>query len=320
MKVLITGAAGFVARHLIAFLREEEPECEIYGTTRPHGAPPDVPGGVTLIEADLLDAEGIEAALQLARPDRIVHLAAQSSPQRSWSDPAGTLQTNVVGSLNLLEAARKLRPLPRILLVGSSEEYGMAQPSDLPLREDAPLRPNSPYAVSKVSQSYLGLEYALVYRLPVVRTRTFHHTGPGRGEIFAESSFAKQLVEIEAGRREPVLSVGNLDAIRDFTDVRDTVRAYWRLLERGETGEVYNVCSGRPLRIRALLDSLIEVSGVEVGVRIDPERLRPSDIPVLVGDPAKLRQTTGWEPRIPIEKTLRDLFHEWRAVERGVRA
>jgi GDP-4-dehydro-6-deoxy-D-mannose reductase len=222
-----------------------------------------------------------------------------------------------VGAFNLLEAVRKLRTPPRVLLVGSSEEYGLAQPADIPLREEAPLRPNSPYAVSKLSQSYLGLQYALVHRVPVIRTRTFHHTGPGRGEAFAESSFAKQLVEIETDRRSPVLHVGNLDAIRDFTDVRDTVRAYWMLIDRGESGEVYNVCSGRALRIRELLDVLIQVSGVKVEVRVDPERLRPSDIPVLVGDPGKIRKVTGWEPRLPLDRTLKDLLHDWRSRDRA---
>ncbi len=317
MRVLVTGAAGFVARHLFAFLREEEPEAELYGLARPHGTPADVPGRVTLIEADLLDGHGVEAALALAQPDRVVHLAAQSSPHRSWIDPEGTLRTNILGAFNLLEAARKLRTPPRVLLVGSSEEYGLAEPGDIPLREEAPLRPNSPYAVSKVSQGYLGLQYALAYRMPILRTRTFHHTGPGRGETFAESSFAKQIVEIEAGRRPAVLHVGNLDAIRDFTDVRDTVRAYWALLGRGENGEVYNVCSGRALKIRELLDVLIHVSGVKAEVRTDPEKLRPSDIPVLVGDPGKIRKATGWEPRLPLDRTLKDLLQDWRQRDRG---
>ena len=313
MRVLITGAAGFVAGHLIELLHQEEPDVEVFGLARPHGAPPQLPGRVTVIEADLLDAAGMNAAVTLAQPDRVVHLAAQSSPQKSLADPHETLQTNVTGALHLLEAVRKLRTPPRVLLVGSSEEYGLASPAEVPLRETAPLRPNSPYAVSKIAQSYLGLQYALAHRIPVVRTRTFHHTGPGRGESFAESSFARQIVEIERGGREPVLRVGNLDAIRDFADVRDTVRAYRLLLDRGESGEVYNVCTGRGQRIRDLLDILLKASGVRAEVRVDEKRLRPSDIPVLVGDPEKLQRTTGWEPRIDLEKTLRDLLGYWRA-------
>jgi len=167
--------------------------------------------------------------------------------------------------------------------------------------------------VSKIAQGYLGLQYALTHGVPVVRTRTFHHTGPGRGEAFAESSFARQIAEIERGGREPALRVGNLDAIRDFADVRDTVRAYWSLLDRGESGEVYNVCTGRGQRIRDLLDVLLKVSGARVDVRVDEKRLRPSDIPVLVGDPEKLQRATGWEPRIGLEKTLKDLLNDWRA-------
>jgi GDP-4-dehydro-6-deoxy-D-mannose reductase len=319
VKVLITGAAGFVAGHLVEMLREEEPDVELFGITRPHGTPAHVPGRVTVIEADLLDAAGTEAAVTMAQPDRVVHLAAQSSPQKSWADPEGTIRTNVVGALNLLEAVRKCRTPPRVLLIGSSEEYGLASPSEIPLRETAPLRPSSPYAVSKIAQGYLGLQYALAYGVPVVRTRTFHHTGPGRGESFAESSFARQIAEIERGGRDPVLAVGNLDAIRDFADVRDVVRAYWLLLDRGESGEVYNVCTGRGRRIRDLLDVLLKLSGVRVDVRVDEKRLRPSDIPVLVGDPDKLQRATGWEPRIPLERTLKDLLDDWRARLSGDR-
>lgn len=317
MRVLITGSAGFVAGHLVEYLRAEEPDVELFGIIRPRGTRAVVPASMTVIETDLLDAAGVQAALELAQPDRLVHLAAQSSPQRSWVQPEETLRTNVLGTLNLLEAARQCAKPPRTLLVGSAEEYGLAQPADIPLREEAPLRPSSPYAVSKISQSYLGLEYALVHRLPVVRTRTFHHSGPGRGESFAESSFARQIVEIENGDREPVLSVGNLEAVRDFADVRDVVRAYWALLEHGETGEVYNVCTGRGVRIRDLLQSLLQVSGVHAEVRTDPDRLRPSDIPVLVGDPTKLRKATGWEPRIPLERTLRDLLNAKREAARA---
>ena len=317
MKVLITGAAGFVAGHLIDLLREEEPDAEIFGITRPHGTPANVPGRVTVIEADLLDAAGTEAAVAMAQPDRVVHLAAQSSPQKSWDDPEETIRTNALGALNLLEAARRCRTPPRVLLVGSSEEYGLASPSEIPLRETAPLRPNTPYGVSKIAQSYLGLQYAIAHRLPVIRTRTFHHTGPGRGESFAESSFARQIAEIERGGRDPVLAVGNLDAIRDFADVRDTVRAYWMLLDGGESGEVYNVCTGRGRRIRDLLDVLLKASGVRVDVRVDEKRLRPSDMPVLVGDPEKLQRTTGWEPRFALERTLKDLLDDWRGKMRA---
>jgi GDP-4-dehydro-6-deoxy-D-mannose reductase len=196
--------------------------------------------------------------------------------------------------------------------VGSAEEYGPVRGEDLPLRETTPLRPASPYAVSKVAQSALAVLYGPAGGMRVVTTRTFHHTGPGRGEAFAESSFARQIAEIEAGRRAPVIRVGNLDAVRDFSDVRDVVRAYWLLLEKGAPGAVYNVCSGHGRSIRELLDILLACSSARVDVQIDPERLRPSDTPAQVGDPSRLLTATGWTPRIPIEQTLRDLLDDWR--------
>jgi GDP-4-dehydro-6-deoxy-D-mannose reductase len=199
-----------------------------------------------------------------------------------------------------------------MVVVGSAEEYGLVQPHEMPLGEDAPLRPASPYAVSKVAQGFLALQYALSLGLPIVRTRTFHHTGPRRGQQFAESSFARQLAEIEAGRRDPRLEVGNLEAVRDFTDVRDVVRAYWALLEGGAPGEVYNVCSGRGVRMADLLEELVRLSGLKVEIRVDPERLRPLDVPVLVGDPGRLHAATGWLASTPLARTLRDLLDHWR--------
>lgn len=313
MKVLVTGIAGFVGGHMTEFLRSEHPSVEVFGIVKPHGsAGVELPGRVAVIEADLEDSAAVDAALDLVHPDRIVHLAAQSSPQASWDDPAGTLRVNILGLLNLLEAVRRRALSPRILVVGSAEEYGMVDARDLPVDEDTPLRPATPYAVSKVAQGYLALQYALAFRMGIIRTRTFHHTGPGRGEAFAESSFARQIAEIETGRRPPILAVGNLEAVRDFSDVRDVVRAYWRLLESGNAGDVYNVCSGKGIRIRDLLQALIAAAGVDVEVRVDPDRLRPSDIPALVGDPTKLKEATGWTPGVPLERTLGDLLQYWR--------
>jgi GDP-4-dehydro-6-deoxy-D-mannose reductase len=317
MKVLITGITGFVGGHLVAFLRSEHPEVEILGLVRPPGARAGFPG-VTLVEADLEDAVSVEAALSKIRPERVIHLAGQSSAHRSWLDPSGTLRLNIHGLLHLLEAIRRRSFSPRVLVVGSAEEYGQFEPEDLPLRESAPLRPHSPYAVSKVAQGYLALQYTLCFGIETIRTRSFPHTGPGRGEAFAESSFARQIVEIKAGRKPAILEVGNLNAVRDFTDVRDVVRAYWDLLERGEAGEVYNVCTGVGVRIRDLLGRLVAIAGVDVEMRLDPERLRPSDIPTLIGDPTRLEQTTGWRPRIPLDQTLREILEYWsrRALDR----
>lgn len=312
MRVLITGIAGFVGTHLVDFLQRQDQAPDVFGLVKPRGTLPDLPPSVTLIEADLEDAASVERAVESVAPDRIVHLAAQSSPQLSWADPAGTYRTNVLGLLHVLEAVRRRGLAPRTLVVGSAEEYGLADVRDLPLREDAPLRPQSPYASSKVAQGFLALQYTLAYRLPIVRTRTFHHTGSRRGEAFAESSFARQLAEIEAGLRPPLVSVGNLDAVRDFTDVRDVLRAYWLLLERGVAGEAYNVCSGRGIRIGDLLDLLIRLSGIDVEVRVDPQKVRGAEIPEVVGDPSKIREATGWQADVPLERTLRFLLDGWR--------
>jgi GDP-4-dehydro-6-deoxy-D-mannose reductase len=312
VRVLVTGIAGFVGTHLVDFLQRQDPAPDVFGMVKPRGTLPDLPPNVTLIEADLEDAPSVERAMESVAPDRIVHLAAQSSPQLSWADPAGTFRTNVLGLLHVLEAVRKRGLAPRTLVVGSAEEYGLADARDLPLGEDAPLRPQSPYASSKVAQGFLALQYTLAYRLPIVRTRTFHHTGSRRGEAFAESSFARQLVEIEVGLRPPVVTVGNLDAVRDFTDVRDVLRAYWLLLDRGVPGEAYNVCSGRGVRIGDLLDLLIRLSGIDVEVRVDPQKVRRAEIPEVVGDPSKIREATGWQADVPLERTLRFLLDGWR--------
>ncbi len=306
MRWLVTGVNGFVGGHLVARLGETE--ATLWGIVRP-GTP--ATPGYTPLQADLLDAPAVEGSLAEARPDRIVHLAAQSSAKDSWDDPAGTLRTNLLGLLHLLEAARRQDQRPRVLVVGSSDEYGTPETTE-PVGEDTPLRPISPYAVSKVAQSYLALQYTLSHGLPIVRTRTFNHTGPGRGAGFAESSFARQIAEIEAGQREAVIRVGNLDAVRDFSDVRDVARAYTMLVEGGEPGEVYNVASGRGLAVGEILDRLLSLSRARVEVRRDPALLRPADVSRIVGDAGKLRLATGFVPEIPLERTLADLLAYWR--------
>lgn len=317
MRVLVTGAGGFVAAHLVDHLAAEHPGALVFGTERPGTRIHAGPGGrVTGIEADLHDPVAVERVVEAAAPDRIVHLAGQSSVQRSWAAPGETLQTNVLGLVNLLDAVRRQGLAPTVLVVGSADEYGLVPPSEIPLTEASPLRPSSPYAVSKVAQGALAQLYGPAGGMRIVLTRTFPHTGPGRGEVFAESSFARQIAEIEVGVRPAILSVGNLDAVRDYTDVRDVVRAYGALLERGDGGVAYNVCSGTGLQIRGMLDILLAGSPARVEVRVDPERLRPSDIPVLVGDPARLRAATGWEPQIPLERTLGDLLDFWRGKVR----
>ena len=313
MRLLVTGAAGFVGGHLVEFMRRERREVEVHGVVLPQGAVSwRGSAGARVIEADLDDPAAAAAVVEEVRPERIVHLAGQSSVHQSWLDPGGTLRTNVLGIVHLLDAARRLGLRPAVLVVGSAEEYGPVGPEEIPIREEAPLRPASPYAVSKVAQGALARLYGSAGGMRVVLTRTFHHTGPGRGEAFAESSFARQIAEIEAGHRRPVLEVGNLEAVRDFTDVRDVVRAYWMLLEKGEPGAAYNVCSGRGRPIRQLLEMLLSASRARVEVRVDPGRLRPADVPVQVGDPSLLREATGWEPEVPLERSLHDLLDDWR--------
>ena len=314
MRVLITGFTGFVGSHLADYLVARG-DAEVFGVHRWRSRLENVEhlgDRVRRVECDVRDAAAVRRVLRDVRPDRIFHLAAQSYVPTSWLAPAETLGGNVLGQVNLFEAIRDLGLTPQVHIAGSSEEYGLVLPHEVPIREESPLRPLSPYAVSKVAQDLLAYQYWKSYRLHVVRTRGFNHTGPRRGEVFVSSSFARQVAEIEKGRREPVVRVGNLDSIRDFTDVRDMVRAYWLALERGEPGEVYNICSGRGYSARQVLDILLDLANVKVEVREDPARMRPSDVPLLVGDGSKFRSVTGWEPTIPFEVTLKDLLEHWR--------
>jgi GDP-4-dehydro-6-deoxy-D-mannose reductase len=314
MRVLITGFTGFVGSHLADYLVARG-DIEVVGMHRWRSRLENVEHlgtRVRRVECDLRDAAAVRRVLREVRPDRIFHLAAQSYVPTSWLTPGETLGGNVLCQVNLFEAIRDLDLSPRVHIAGSSEEYGLVLPDEVPIREESPLRPLSPYAVSKVAQDLLGYQYWKSYRLHVVRTRGFNHTGPRRGEVFVTSNFSRQIAEIEKGLREPVVRVGNLDSIRDFTDVRDMVRAYWLALERGEPGEVYNVCSGRGYSGHQLLDILLGLSHVKVEIQQDPARMRPSDVMLLIGDASKFRDITGWEPAIPFEVTLKDLLEHWR--------
>ena len=315
MRALITGITGFAGSHLAECLLAEHPEVEVFGTYRWRSRRENIEHlarRVELREADLRDYSSLHSLLDEVRPDAIFHLAAQSFVPSSWRAPAETLTTNIAGQTNLFEAVRYLGLDPTIQIACSSEEYGLVHPDETPIREDNPLRPLSPYAVSKVAQDFMGYQYFQSYGMKVVRTRGFNHTGPRRGDVFVTSNFAKQVASIEGGLQEPVIRVGNLDAIRDFTDVRDMVRAYWLAVTRGRPGEVYNIASGVGIHIHELLDRLIALSEAEVEVRVDPERLRPSDVEILIGDSSKFRADTGWEPKIPFEQTLIDVLDYWR--------
>jgi GDP-4-dehydro-6-deoxy-D-mannose reductase len=315
MRVLITGITGFAGSHLADYLLAEHPDVEIHGICRWRSRRENIAhlgDRVKLIEGDLRDEASLRQVMAESRPDAIFHLAAQSYVPTSWRAPTETLTTNIAGQANLFEAVRAAGLDPVIQIAGSSEEYGLVLPDEVPISESNPLRPLSPYAVSKVAQDMLAYQYFRSYGMKTIRTRGFNHTGPRRGEVFVSSNFAKQIASIEAGIQRPVIRVGNLDAVRDFTDVRDMVRAYWLAVTKATPGEVYNLGSGRRITIRALLDLLLSMSDAEVEVEIDPQRLRPSDVEVLLADSSKFRNETGWEPVIPLETTLSDLLDYWR--------
>jgi GDP-4-dehydro-6-deoxy-D-mannose reductase len=314
MRVLITGITGFVGSHLAEYAMKAG--AEVYGSSRWRSKTDNIEhlrSQIHLVESDLRDLSSVQGLVEAADPDYVVHLAAQSFVGASWQMPAETLYTNTISQVNLLEAIRKHTKKPRFLVIGSSEEYGLVYENELPIKETNPLRPLSPYAVSKVTQDLMGYQYWKSYNLPIVRTRAFNHEGPRRGDVFMTSNFAKQIAEIEAGQRDPVIHVGNLVTRRDFSDVRDIVRGYWQLLERGEPGEVYNLCSGQAWSVRQVLDFLLSQARVSnVSVQEDPARLRPSDVPHLVGDATKIGKAMGWRTEIPFEQTLKDLLDYWR--------
>lgn len=313
-RVLVTGITGFAGSHLVDSMLAKG-GAEIFGILRWRSRTENIEhfrSRVTLLECDLRDPISTRDVIEAIRPDWIFHLAAQSFVPASWNAPAESLTTNVLGQLHLFEAVRHIGIKPRIQIACSSEEYGLVHENELPIQETNPLRPLSPYAVSKVAQDTLGYQYFKSYGMDVVRTRGFNHEGPRRPNVFVASDFAWQISEVEKGRRDPVIHVGNLDARRDFTDVRDMVEAYQLALEKGEAGEVYNLCSGKDYSIRQVLDLLLGMTKSKIEVRTDPKRLRPSDVPVLLGDNEKFRKRTGWTPRIPFEQTLADSLDFWR--------
>ena len=300
MRVLATGSNGFVAQWLLRYLESQGDQV--------------VGGGA---EVDVTDATALTAAITAAAPDAICHLAAQSSVGASWADRAATYQVNTLGALHVVEAALACNRPPRVLLISSAEVYGHVRPEDLPLGEDRPFAPVSPYAASKAAAELIGLQAWLGAGLEVVRARPFNHTGPGQRPDFVVPALAKQVAEAAASGSR-VLETGNLEARRDITDVRDVVRAYRELMERGTPGEVYNVCRGEAVSIAEVARLLLTLAGLDLEVTVDPARVRPVDVPELRGDPSRLRAATGWVPAIPLEDTLADVLAFWldRQVDR----
>ena len=340
MRVLVTGITGFAGSHLAEYLLERG-DVEVYGACRWRSRMDNLsdlarrgrlnrrgvdalvkseaelrtmvdPHAVNLLQGDMADPYQMRTLIEVIKPDRIFHLAAQSFVPTSWSAPAETFSINTLGQIHLFEAVRAAGVDPLIQIAGSSEEYGLVYPDEVPIKENNPFRPLSPYAVSKVAQELLAYQYHQSYGLRTVVTRGFNHTGPRHGPVLSCSSFARQIAEIEAELSPPVLYVGDLTTKRDWVDVRDVARGYWLALEKGVPGEVYNIGSGTTRTIQSMLDTLLSQSSVEIKVRQDPARLRPSDVPILWADDAKFRAQTGWEPQIPFDQTMRDLLNDWR--------
>lgn len=311
VRILITGVGGFVGRHLLRHLREANPFAEFHGSVI-EDPPPLIDPALTCHIVDLKDPHAVLHLLEHVQPTHIYHLAAQASPRLSFDMPWETLENNIRSQLNLIQGCLMLRIAPRMLVVSSAEIYGPVRPEDQPLHEDTPLRPANPYGVSKVAQDLIGLQYHLSHHLPILRARPFNHLGPGQREGFVAVDFAIQIARIEAGQQSPELIVGNLSAERDFTDVRDVVRAYGLIMERGTPGEAYNIATGVSISIEKLLQVMLERSTVDIRVRTDPTRFLPLDIPIIRGDATHLYNRTGWRPVISFETTIDDVMTDCR--------
>lgn len=311
MRALITGAAGFVGRHLTSYLLARGHE--VAGLVHPDEGGAGLLGeNVEIFPVDILDHTLLSESVSRFAAEAVFHLAAYSNPEGSWREARRTLEINIIGTHNLLDAATSTGTKPRVLLVGSAQQYGQVPAEAQPIREEQNQKPLTPYAVSKTSQEYLGMRLVWSQELPVLTTRSFNHTGPGQADSYVCASLARQVVEVEKGMREPVIRVGNLDARRDFTDVRDVVAAYHDIVQRGRPGTVYNVCRGEAVSIREVLDRLIELSQSRVEVVVDPDRYHSSDVPLILGDPGLLRKDTHWSPQYSLERTLRDMLEDWR--------
>jgi len=314
-NTLITGITGFTGSHLAELLIKDDNN-RIYGTIRGRCKQTmfidRIKDSLTLLECDLTDFNSIEETIKDAEPDVIYHLAAQTFVPTSWRAPQETMNSNVIGTLNLLEAVRKSAFDPKILIAGSSEEYGKVGIKEVPIKETNPLKPLSPYGVSKVAQDLLGYQYHHSYGLKVIRTRAFNLMGPRSGEKIVTANLAKQVALMEKGLIPPTLKMGTPYAIRDFNDIRDIVRAYKLAIEKCDIGEVYNICTGKGYAIANIVEVLMELSQIKFNVIEDKTRSRPSDVPILIGDSTKFREATGWNPEIDFDTSMKDILQYWR--------
>lgn len=310
MRVLITGVTGFVGSHLSKYLLTKG--VEVWGTAYKKKDFEDICNNIIIKKIDITNALQVQELIDECRPNYIFHLAAQSSAAISWKYPQQTMDINIIGTLNLLESIRKAEINPKILFVGSSEEYGTVEDGNIPISEELEVKPTNPYAISKISQNMIGELYVKSYNMQIVIVRSFNQIGIKQDSKFAISYFAKRIAEIENGATPPIIEVGNLNSIRDFLDVRDAVNVYWEIIEKGLPGEIYNVGRNVGYRIKDILDMLLTFSGVSIEVVVNEEKLRPIDIPVSICDNTKLRMTTNWEPRIPLDQTLLEMLNYWR--------
>lgn len=310
MKALIIGAAGFVGSYLIQHLSDTY-DWEIHATKL--SSETFDASDIRIHDLDIMNTVEIEILLKKLRPDYIFHLAAQSSVALSWKNPALTVDINIKGTLNILDTIRNIPGYsPKILLIGSGEEYGYILPDETPINEQVIPRPGNIYAATKACQNMLGSIYSRAYGLHLIMVRAFNHIGPNQAPIFVVSDFCRQVAEIEAGIKPPVMRVGNLQAKRDFTDVRDVVRAYGLLIQKGQAGETYNIGSGHAIAIQELLDKILSLSEKNISVELDTARLRPADIPVIEADIQKIQQLTAWKPEISLKQTLLETLNYWR--------
>lgn len=316
MRVLITGITGFVGSHLAEYVLSLEEKHKVFGLCRwrsPKDNLEKIYNKIEMLEADLCDMGSLIRSLKIAKPDIVFHLAAQSYVLTSFNSPVQTLWTNVIGTTNVLEAVRILEIDPVIHICSSSEVYGQVTKEDVPIKETCPLRPASPYAVSKVGEDMVALQYWLSYKIKTIRTRMFSHTGKRRGDVFCMSSFGKQIAAAELGLKEPVVNVGNLESVRTFCDVRDAVKAYWIMVLKCKPGEIYNIGGNTTMTVGEALNMMLAFSKIKLQVKVDPGLLRPSDVTLQIPCIDKFQKETGWKPSIPLEETFRDILDYWRA-------